>query len=678
LFHFPFAPSGAGTIMTRHTKLVWQDGQPFSAEFGDVYFSRDSGLEETRHVFIDNNRLPERFAALKPGEVFTIGETGFGTGLNFLCAWQCFVRHAPEGARLSFVSVEKFPLDEDDLERALALWPELEAEAAELRAQYRRPPTGWHRFLFDGGRVALTLIIGDAAESLSDCDAGVDAWFLDGFSPALNPDMWTQPLFDAMAARSAPGASFATFTCAGFVRRGLQAAGFRVEKTAGYGSKREMSRGECLPRETPAPWQAPWFARTSAPTGPRQAIVIGGGVAGAASAWSLAMRGWQVRLIERNGDLAREGSGNAQGILYARLSAHATPLTRLVLSGYRYSLAMLDTLLADSPDWHRTGVLQLPVDEADVQRQADIAQGGSADGWVERVDAFRASELAGVSLDTGGLYFPQGGWLRPAALVERLCRHPGIEVLTGHSALELDYSPEAGHWVVMGEEGAIALGSVVVIAGAADTASFDCTSHLPLKRIRGQVTSAAATPASSRLATVLCHEGYVAPASNGRHTLGASFKFNADDLLPTQEEHMENLQMLQACSPVMYQALGGDSLDLSSLQGRAAYRCTSPDYLPLIGPVAARNEFVQRYRDLARDASLHLCADSPLLPGLFINTGHGSRGMVTGPLSGEILAAWIEGEAMPVPRQLVEALHPDRFLVRNLMRGRIDPDAFDD
>lgn len=664
--------------MTRPIKLAWQDGQPYSAEFGDVYFSRDSGLAETRHVFIDHNRLPERFAALQPGETFTIGETGFGTGLNFLCAWQCFTRHAPAGARLAFVTVEKFPLDEADLARALALWPELDTEAAALRAQYRRPPAGWHRFLFDGGRISLTLIVGDAAESLAACDARIDAWFLDGFSPARNPEMWSQSLFDAMAALSVPGTTFATFTSAGFVRRGLQAAGFRVEKTAGHGSKREMSRGERLPADAPPAWQAPWYARPAPAAGLRRAVVIGGGVAGASTAWSLAMRGWQVQLIERNDALAREGSGNAQGILYARLSAHATPLTRLVLSGYRYVLAMLDTLLADSPDWQRTGVLQLPVDVADAQRQEDIVESGQAEGWVEAVDALRASALAGVTLDQGGLYFPQGGWLRPAALVERLCRHPGIEVLTGATALELDYSPETGHWIVMGEQGAIALGSVVVLAGAADTAAFDCTSHLPLKRIRGQVTSIPATPASSRLATVLCHEGYVAPAHAGRHTLGASFKFNAEDLTPTREEHQENLELLRACCPALHTALGAGAIDPDTLQGRAAYRCTSPDYLPLVGPVAARGEFVRRYRELARDASLPLTAPSPLLPGLFVNTAHGSRGMITGPLSGEIIAAWVEGEPMPVARALAEALHPDRFLLRNLMRGRIDPDSVQD
>jgi tRNA 5-methylaminomethyl-2-thiouridine biosynthesis bifunctional protein len=665
--------------MTPQHKLAWQDGQPFSTEFGDVYFSRDSGLEETRHVFIANNSLPERFAALAPEGLFTIGETGFGTGLNFLCTWQSFVRHAPAGARLSFVSVEKFPLDESDLAQALALWPELEREAAELCTAYRRPTSGWHRLVFEGGRISLTLIIGDAMESLPQCDARIDAWFLDGFSPARNPQMWDQALFDSMARLSAPGATFATFTSAGFVRRGLQAAGFDVEKTAGYGSKREMCRGR-LTADAPSAvaWQAPWFARPAPSQRPRQAVVIGGGVAGAATAWSLAMRGWQVRLIERHPALAREGSGNPQGVLYARLSAHPTPLTQLVLAGYRYTLALLDTLLGDSPDWHRSGVLQLPIDEEDARRQADIVASRIAEGWVEAVDAQRASALAGVPLGHGGLFFAQGGWIRPAALIDALCRHPGIEKITGQAALELDYSPETGAWIVLGEQGAIAMGSVVVLAGAADTAAFDCTSHLPLKRIRGQITIAAATPASSRLATVLCRDGYIGPAHEGRHTLGASFKFNADNLQPTREEHMENLQMLQNSCPAMYQALGGDALDLETLQGRAAYRCTSPDYLPLVGPVAARREFVQRYRELARDASLQLRADSPLLPGLFINTGHGSRGMITAPLSGEIIAAWIDGEAMPVPRDLAEALHPDRFLLRSLMRGRIDPDAYED
>lgn len=656
--------------MTTHATLAWHDGQPFSERFGDVFFSRDSGLMETRHVFLQHNRLAERFAALTPGQTFVIGETGFGTGLNFLCAWQCFRQHAPAAARLAFVSVEKYPLTPRDLARALGLWPELAAEARALIDNYQTVPAGWQHYLLDGGRVSLTLIIDDAAAGLAELDGRVDAWFLDGFSPSKNPEMWSPQLFEQMARHSAADATFATFTCAGFVRRGLQAAGFAVDKVPGFGSKREMCAGT-LTAPPPAAWRAPWFARPAPTATETSAIVIGGGIAGAASAAALAARGWQVTLIDRHAGLAREASGNRQGMLYARLSAHATPLTRLVQAGYPFTLRALSRLLPeDGRVWQRSGLLQLPVDEAERARQQALIDSGLAAPFARLVDRAEATALAGVALPQGGLFFPDAGWLRPSALVEALAAHPGITVKTGRGVLELDYDPALGQWLALAADGPLAIGTVVVLAGAADCAAFDCASHLPLKRIRGQISHVAATAASAALSTVLCREGYIAPASDGQHTLGASFRFDTDDLTPTADEHRDNLAQLERAAPALYRALGAAALDPATLDGRVSMRCTSPDYLPLLGPLAARDAFVARYRELARDASLQPADAAPWVPGVYVNTAHGSRGMVSAPLAGEVLAAQITGEPAPLPSSLLDALNPNRFLLRDLIRGK--------
>ena len=659
--------------MTRHAQLAWQDGQPFSETFGDVYFSRDCGLDETRHVFLRHNQLAERFAALAPQQSFTIGETGFGTGLNFLCAWQCFRQHAPHEARLHFVSVEKYPLTPADLTRALALWPELAPFSGQLCARYSTLGPGWHRYLFDNGRVTLTLIVGDAVEALPKIDATIDAWFLDGFAPAKNPDMWSASLFDAMARFSSPGATFSTFTSAGAVRRGLQEAGFQVEKVPGFGNKREMCCGTLIAPTRAQPWQAPWFARPARiPEDQQTAIVIGGGIAGASTAYSLAIRGWSVTLIERHHELAREASGNPQGMLYARLSPQATPLTQLVLAGYLYTLGLLHHLLPQGEDtWRACGVLQMPGDKEEHERQQALVDSGMEAGIARMLDDEAASACAGIDLPRGGLYFPAGGWLRPAALIDAMCNHPNIRVKTGISALELDYSPELQHWLALGENGPIALGSTVVLAGSSDSAAFDCTAHLPLKRVRGQISYLPATTDSQALKCVVCQDGYIAPACEGMHSLGASFKFNAEHLELSPEEHRENLAMLQQFAPALYQALEADDLQVEALDGRAAYRCTSPDYLPLIGPVAAPQAMVEIYQALARDASLRLNTTAPWVPGLYVNTAHGSRGLITAPLSGEILAASITHEPSPLPKPMMDAIHPNRFLIRDLVRGKL-------
>lgn len=227
--------------------LDWKDGQPYSNRHGDVYFSADSGLQETRHVFLQGNLLAERFAALSTGGSFCIGETGFGTGLNFLCAWQLFEQVAPPGASLDFFSVEKFPLSDDELRAALALWPELAVQAETLLARWHRRVPGWNRWSFAGGRVRLTLAIADVAEALPQLpEACVDAWFLDGFSPAKNPEMWSDAVLVNIARASREGATLATYTCAGWVRRGLQQAGLSVQRVPGFGRKREMVRGELM------------------------------------------------------------------------------------------------------------------------------------------------------------------------------------------------------------------------------------------------------------------------------------------------------------------------------------------------------------------------------------------------------------------------------------------------
>jgi tRNA 5-methylaminomethyl-2-thiouridine biosynthesis bifunctional protein len=655
--------------MSSHAQLDWLDGQPVSVAFGDVYFSRNSGLDETRHVFIHHNQLHERFAALAAAEQFCIGETGFGTGLNFLCAWQAFLAHAPQTARLHFISAEKYPLTPDDLKQALELWPELAREAGLLLQQYDVLTPGWHRFVLENGRILLTLLVGDVLEVLPQLDARIDAWFLDGFAPSRNPDMWQPALFEQMARLSAPAATFATFTSAGLVRRGLKEAGFSVKKVPGHGQKREMSCGQLATTPQQA-WTPPWYARPAhQPKRERSAIVIGGGIAGASTAHSLAIRGWQVTLIERMPALAQAASGNPQGVLYTKLSAHFTPLTRLVLAGYAYSLRQLHQLLPQSEEnWQACGVLQLAHDHKEAERQSMLAKAGLPDRLLRQVGPAEASAIAGIALEDGGLFFPQGGWLHPPALVRTLCQHPNINVRTASTVVELDWNPLEQCWLASDEHGPLAMGSAVILATAADTAAFDSTSHLPLKAIRGQVSTVAATAASSTLKTVLCGEGYVSPARGQQHCMGATFKFDADNLQVNDQEHAENLAMLAQLAPAFHQALSDGTGDIPVTGGRAAYRCTSPDYLPLIGPVANRQQFAACYRELANDATLKLDAAAPWIDGLYVNTAHGSRGMITAPLSGEILAAYLDNEPAPLPIGLMQAVHPSRFILRQLVR----------
>ncbi|WP_259745149.1 bifunctional tRNA (5-methylaminomethyl-2-thiouridine)(34)-methyltransferase MnmD/FAD-dependent 5-carboxymethylaminomethyl-2-thiouridine(34) oxidoreductase MnmC, partial [Pseudomonas protegens] len=396
------------------------------------------------------------------------------------------------------------------------------------------------------------------------------------------------------------------------------------------------------------------------------ALVIGGGLAGCASATSLAARGWQVQLLERHDQLAQEASGNPQGVLYLKLSAHGTALSQMILSGFGYTRRQLEHLQRGL-DWDGCGVLQLAFNTKEAERQAQLAAAFPAD-LLHVLDQPHAQALAGIGLEHGGLFYPEGGWVHPPALCQWQAKHSQIQVMTHQEVLELRRVDQ--QWQAWDGERMLASAAVVILAGAAEIKRFPASAELPLKRIRGQITRLPQTAHSQSLATVVCAEGYVAPPRQGEHTLGASFDFKSQDLTPTTAEHAGNLAMLREISSDLLQRLNAEQLPLDSLQGRAAFRCTSPDYLPIVGPLADPEAFAETYAALGKDARQVPDLPCPWLDGLYINSGHGSRGLITAPLSGELLAAWLENEPLPLPRSVAEACHPNRFALRRLIRGK--------
>lgn len=611
-------------------RLDWRADTPVASDFADVYFSVDGGSAEARFVFLDGNRLPERFAA-GGFRRFVIGETGFGTGLNFLVAADEFLRRAPADATLHFVSVEKFPLADADLARAHAHWPELAALAAELRALYPPPCAGFHHRVLAGGRIRLTLLYGDAAALLPRLDAAVDAWFLDGFSPAKNPDLWTPEVFAEVARLSAPGATLATFTAATVAKVGLPAVGFALAKVPGFGHKRDMLTGQ--------------FGGASVPArGTGTAAVIGGGLAGCAAARALAERGWQVTLFERNARLADETSGNLAGAVYPKFSVHETAQNRWYRDSYLYAQARLAQVLgaADGERWAACGLLQLAIgDSADKLREA-ATSGRWPDRVLRQCRADETAMLTGVPLADGGLWFADAAWVHPPALCAALVDHPGIKVRTGVAVQELAHDGLAP--VLDGQRFQVA-----VIANALAANRFAATADLPLRRVRGQVSHVAATASSAALRAIVCHEGYLTPARTGLHCVGATFSPRDPDPDVRTGDHRENLDTLAAASPALYAALGGDAADV--VDGRTGFRTQTPDYLPVIGPVAA--------------------ADGAALPGLYVLAALGAKGIAFSLLGAELIGAQANGEPLPVDCEVAAALDPGRFARRAQRRQRL-------
>lgn len=664
------------------------EGQPHATDFNDRYFSRSNGLSETRHVFLHHNRLPQRWETSKRA-LFTIGETGFGTGLNFLTVASLWLDRTNSGT-LHFVSAEKYPLSRSDLQQALSLWPALSELANALIEQYPPPIPGIHRLYLANNRIVLTLLYGDANTMfaslpgsdhplfLSRNNPTVDAWFLDGFAPAKNPQMWTDDLFQTLARLSAPGTTFSTFTAAGSVRRGLQAAGFEVQKVPGFGQKlhmlcgqmaepitAEISETDWQPASRNADFQPPWYLppRLSPPV---SALVIGGGIAGCATARSLAERGIAVTLIEQHPQLASEGSGNPQGILYPKLSSQRSPLSRFGLMALLHASRYHQRFLGDRATGSPCGVLVLPKDQHELALFEAIAR-QYPEELVTLVTGSKLDDITGIPLGIGaGLFFPQLGWIKPVAVCRALADHYLIHHQTA-AITTLHY--EQHQWQAYDRHGMLsATAPVAVIASGTGSAAFTQTAHLPLKPIRGQISCLPATTDSKQLKTVICGEGYLAPASDGIHTLGATYNIGETCTKVRVQDHRDNLAQLQKTAPEVADLFG--RVDADHLDGRAAFRCTTPDYLPIAGPAPIAERYRLDYALLRKNARAHIPVAGACWPGLYLNCGHGSRGMSYAPLCAELLASQIRGEVSPLEQDLCQAIHPGRFIIRDMKRGK--------
>ncbi|MBC6485646.1 bifunctional tRNA (5-methylaminomethyl-2-thiouridylate)-methyltransferase MnmD/FAD-dependent cmnm(5)s(2)U34 oxidoreductase MnmC [Aeromonas hydrophila] len=655
-----------------HARLDWNEaGTPVSSEFGDVYFSNDNGLSETRYVFLQQNRLPARFSH-HDSDIFVIGETGFGTGLNFLATMAAFLEQAPQsgnGARLHFISFEKYPLTREDLRKALAAWPELATFSQPLIEQWPQPVAGCHRLLFAGGRIRLDLWFGDIKEMLPQvphpADGLVDAWYLDGFSPAKNPEMWTQELFDGLARLARPHATIATFTCAGFVRRGLIAAGFAMQKVKGHGSKREMLAGERAEKQ-PQQTIAPWYARPAGREG--EVLIIGGGIASSMTALSLVERGRKVTLLCQDGEPATGASGNRQGALYPLLNGEHDALSRFYSLAFGFARSRLLALADRHPiAFSLCGVTQLGYDDKSAAKLAKMAQGPFPPELMQVLSEPEVEQVVGLPCGHGGVSYPQGGWLCPADLTRA-----AIQEAQASGLLEVAFNTEvvamaeqADGWLIESRDGRRWQTPNLVVAAGHQLPVLIPFAELPLYPVRGQVSHVPTSASLSKLNTVLCYDGYLTPTHHDHHCIGASYGRNQTDLAFRADEQAQNQARLQACLP---QQAWPAEVDVSGNQARVGVRSASRDHLPVVGPVASLANLADHYAGLQGDQQN--AAPLPLHPGLYVLGALGSRGLCSAPLCGELLASEICGDPLPLAADLLEALHPARYWVRKLLKGK--------
>ncbi|MCH8536578.1 MAG: bifunctional tRNA (5-methylaminomethyl-2-thiouridine)(34)-methyltransferase MnmD/FAD-dependent 5-carboxymethylaminomethyl-2-thiouridine(34) oxidoreductase MnmC [Alkalimonas sp.] len=615
----------------QHASIYFNEqGTPVAKQFDDVYFSNDDGMAETDYVFLKHNGLPERWQQ-HHAAFFHIGETGFGTGSNFLLTWQRFRQfrqQQPEARcqRLYFTSFEKFPLSQADLTQALASLTGFDDECQALLSRYPAATAGCHRLVFDDGQVILDLWFGDVLETLPQRDdsVAVDAWFLDGFAPSKNPDMWQPALFEQLARHSKAGSTIATFTAAGVVKRGLQAAGFQVQKVKGFGRKRDMLMASYAKNQVDSSNR---LMEKSA----SDVTIIGGGLAAMCLSLALLQKGCKVRLLCADAELAGGASKNRQGALYPNLHAEPTQASLIQAAAFQFARCFFPHRpFSFAHDWcgvqHQACTAQL------LKRHAKMSQHWPQE-LVQTLSAEDASEQAGVELPYPAILYPTAGWLSPQqfcqAAGDYLQQQPGFELCFNQSVCQLQ--AEHGRWSIITSGQTTFSCDTLVLALGHQTNRLLSDQPLPIRGIRGQV-SYVEQAALAPLKTVLCHKGYLTPAWQGLHAVGATFDRNRSDEAVLAEDDQANLQLVQQS------LLQPSWFEQSQVkEARSGVRATVPDRLPLAGRWTEQQQ------------------------SCFVLTGLGARGLLFAPLLAEALACELVAEPSPLPLDWQRALRPERY-----------------
>lgn len=674
--------------------LSWKENStPVSEQFDDIYFSPENGLEETRHVFLQGNDLPNRWKNSNIQNSFCILELGFGTGLNFLTTWKEYDEHK-DRFRLHFISIEKFPLNREEISKALSVFPELKEIAEEFLSSYQDLIPGMNYFRFLNGRIHLTLYLGEVSDALREISGKIDAIFLDGFAPSKNPEMWQESTLSPLKNLSKVGTTFATFTVARMVRDSLSALGFALEKRPGFGRKREMLIGTILDFENSGsvPFldksEKPWCARSYPQTKIETVAIVGAGIAGSALAHSLSKRNIRVSLIDPSG-IAKEASGIPGAISHPHLTKIPGPISLFTLRAFRYAIQFLSSF-TDRNQFSTCGLFHGITEEMTSERfQKSLENHVLSDeivSWKSKSSfqnenflkkettpekekiSFENEDILGSELGDG-VFFQKGFWTQPESIALKLTDQPEIEFIQATvESLKLA-EPHATTWELKLKKSDRKIHADSIIfcnshsIGKLVATLFDGEEPFPIRKVRGQLISLKETKESSKLSSILCAEHYFTPAIRGEHILGSTFDEFDLDPQPRKKDSDQLLEYIQN----KYKSFGFQSDSI--LSEKVGFRAQTPDRFPVIGPIFDPKEFKKTYKeiDLPRN-SKKTYPPLKTIPGLYVFGGLGSRGILSSFLGAEILASLILGEPAPVESSLLESLHPARFLYRKIRK----------
>lgn len=681
----PFPADSKKSLQVKNAELDWSDeDNPRSIEFDDIYHSAIGAQAESKHVFIEGARLTQRWQQQElKASCYTIGEIGFGSGLNFLMAWQQWLVSKAKPRQLHYVAFEKYPLMPSDLQRLLDKHPTLEPLASRLLDRYVAHSKTCQRLRL-ADDVLLDIHFGDALEGLRNIDhsdaRGIDSWFLDGFSPKLNPLMWQQELFAELARLSSTGATLATYSAAGFLRRQLTELGFTVNKATGFGKKRHMTQATYNPSSVSKSGadsssqsnSEPWHIRPRQQSPAQAAIVIGAGLAGCSAAYALAQRGIKVTVLEAGKSPALGASGIPQLALRPRLFKADSALARFYLQSFLFSASLFRELNQSQqrdPFWHKSGVIQLATA---LNKKSSISIAALKALYGEEVlEELTPAEIrTSTDLETnqGALLFRQGGWVDSKQLCHSLLNQKNIELICNYSVSEINTmdAPAEGYtnnWQVDSDNDQPPIeGNAVVIASSYQATQFKQTNTLPLQAVRGQASQLSQLPSKQRqISAVLSGQRSLFPAHNSRHTLAASYR-QGSNTDATAADDVSNLESLREEFPQLsnFECVGAS----------VGIRCNTSDFTPVLGLAPDPAAMQAEYADLKRDAGRRFTEPGHYHKGLFLSLAHGSNGLATAPLAGEVIASMVCEEVSPLSQAALAELSATRFIIRALKKQK--------
>ncbi|MEI6894737.1 MAG: FAD-dependent 5-carboxymethylaminomethyl-2-thiouridine(34) oxidoreductase MnmC [Colwellia sp.] len=676
----------------RYSTITQQsDSKANDPQFNECYSTNKSAYWQNDFIYIQKNTIESRLEAAK--QTFTVAETGFGIGINFLLTLQAYQKAqqiSPSPlAPLNYISVEKSPLTKDQLIKSLSILPQLKTLARALTDTYPDHPEKMAGKTFQtsflNNQVRLTLIFDEPAQGFSTIKCAkyglVDAWYLDGFSSKKNSAMWSKTLFTQIGRLTKDQATLTTATIDGTLNIQLCDLGFRLEAHSVQDKKKAMLFAimQSDPLTSKGYYLRPRIVK------PQHVSIIGGGIASACTAYALTKQGIQVTLYCKDSALAQGGSSNAIGALFPLLHQQTDDISVFYQQAFWRAKALYSEIEAQGfPFAHQwCGLLDVSYKEALITRQQTFER---LNNWpkdlIHGVNAKEASNLASINLPYGGLFMPNAGWLSPQALVKQIFNAAQatnrLKVITDTHISKItqlmktgshaDSSKENFSWRLTSDQGEFNA-SVLVICAGAEAIDIEQVKPLPLTATRGQVTSMKSNKQINKLSTVICHKGYLTPEHKGIHCIGATFQKNDTNITTNKTDDEYNLSTLSQCLPELSANIDWQVQDIAS--SKARLRCMSQDHLPLVGAIPDIDAHIAAYPHLAKDKNWPYSQAAPCIDNLYVLLGLGARGLCSAPLAADILTAELCNTPYPLNNKMLFNLSPNRFIIRDIIKRKV-------